>query len=270
MSRPNLTPPAVAKEIARLYVAGQSINQLAPQWKISAGTVHRILVQLGVPRRSRGAVAGCVREGKVGIQRREQMRADLRSGRFSSLTEIARKYGVTRECVRLYAAAAGVTDYTRKVQREARLERKCRARAAREAARETQRKQLARLWQDGVGVREIARAIGLKNKQCASYRICVWRALYPAEFPFRLKRIPKHMRRERERARAVRRKAMEARHATLAKLWRIGASFEEIADVFGMTVNSARAAICRRRHRFPGDFPYRISVRSRGRPNSRE
>ena len=296
MPRSKHVLPADPKKIARLYVAGQSINQLAAQWKISAGAVYRILIELGVPRRPRGAPAGSVLEGKLGIRQREQMRADLRSGRFSSLTEIARKYGVTRECVRLYAAAAGVTNYTQKARREAGLERERRARAAREAARETQRKQLAALWRDGVGVREIARALGFKNKGRAAYQICIWRALYPADFPFRSKGIPEHVRREqqrvrealwkrkraaklarearrkreRERARAVRRKAMEARQATLAELWRIGASFEEIANFFGIAVGSAKVAIRRCRGRSPADFPRRISVRSRGRRNSRE
>ena len=259
-----------SREIARLYLTGGSLHKVAATVKLNAYEVRKILVQAGVPIRSRGAIAGASHVGKLTFQQREQLCADLRSGKFPTMVAIARKYGLSRERVRQNAAAIGVARYSKENRAEAFREKErqreaaaAATRAAREAICERLRKAVARLWQSGVTLREITRVLGFKNLSAANHLISCHRSLSPADFPNRRARraAPEEIQ-ERKRVTvariAARREQSEKRRVRLAELWQTGAMGKEIASALGVRTNAVEQMIRRYRQRWPADFPPRI------------
>ena len=257
------------QEIVRLYLAGHSATGVAALLRAKPSQIYTTLRRLGVPRRPRGHVKGATYNGKLTLQQREQLRADLRSEVFPTLQAIGLKYGVTRETVRLNAAAIGVTRYTIKGRSEtlrehARL-RQAAARAAREAQAAAFRQRLAELWQSGVTPAEIARILDLGTASRANHAIARHRRRFPADFPRRRaapRREPHVLAAERA-ARAVRvaarRAEVERRRALLAALWQRRASRAEISRALGLSVATSRSVLRKYRRRFPADFPPRTA-----------
>ena len=101
-------------EIAKQYKSGLSLQKLAAQNKCSIKAMTDRLREHGVRIRKRGARRGVPTDGKLTIKQREKMREDIRSLKFRFLAQIARKYDVSRECVRQNAEIIGVTRYRNK------------------------------------------------------------------------------------------------------------------------------------------------------------
>ena len=253
------------QEIARLYLAGRSLPDVATELGTTSGIVHNVLVKLGVPRRSVGRPAGRLSPGKITLEQRAELYEDLRSGRFAHMGKIADKYGLSRERVRQFAAKAGVITYTHSVRRVSTENRTRAARAARLSAKEARRKLVAEMWLAGATAAEVGRAIGKSGSSVAGM-IAYYRTQFPADFPVRhLKSNPEEVR-ERERAAvAAKRAALAAqtvreeydRMARLvtAGLLRIGVSPAEIAGFFGINRDAMDTRISRYRKRNPEGFP---------------
>ena len=264
MPRSPLRQKPKPEEIARLYLAGHTLKQVAGRLKIATSQVYDILVRLGVPRRLPGPTRGL----KLTGEQREQMRADLRAGEFPNMAVIARKYGVSREYVRIIAASAGITGYTLKGRVKAARERERKrlaTLAAAATARERQRKRMAQLWQGGASCKKIARILGIRSACAANSLLSYYRKRFPADFPRRgsWNCSPEEMR-ERERARAAKVAQLAARlersrlrRELLAELWQNGATADEIASVFGVTRVAIHGALGYNRRLYPAEFPIR-------------
>ena len=264
---PPFQPPE--QEIVRLYLTGHPGCTVAALLQVTPAQVYSTLRRLGVKRRSRGRVGGSTCDGKLTVQQREQLRADLRSGEFPTLRAIGCKYGVTHEAVRQNAAAIGVTRYTVKERAAAFREQSRRRReaadaahAARQAGIEARRQRLARLWQSGMKTREIAALMGFASEGRVSRAIDRQRLRFPQDFPRRKapKREPHVVAAARAAcaARVAARKAeVERRRVLLAEFWRRRATGAEMAHTLGFSVNICRGMLGKYRQRFPADFPPR-------------
>ena len=252
------------EKITQLYLAGHTLKHVAGLVKISMSQVLDTLVRLGVPRRSRGSTRG----RKLSVKQREQMHVDLRAGEFANMAVIARKYGVSREYVRIIAASAGITGYTLKARVKAARERereRLATLAAAVVARERLRKRMARLWQGGASCKKIAGILGIRSARAAASLVNYYRLKFPADFPRRgpWNCSPEEMReRERERAAkvaqlAARLERSRLRRELLAELWQGGATADEIASVFGVTRVAIHGALAYNRRRYPAEFPIR-------------
>ena len=265
---PPFQPPE--QEIVRLYLAGHPAFKVAALLHTTNFKVYSTLRRLGVKRRSRGRTEGTTYDGKLTVQQREQLRADLRSGEFPTLRAIGRKYGVSHEAVRQNAAAIGLTRYTVKERAAAFREQSRRRReaahaaahAAREAKVEAFRQRLAPLWRSGLKPREIAPLLGFASERGVSRAIARLRLLFPGDFPRRAApgRDPHVAAAERAAcaARVAARKAeVERRRVLLAELWQRRASRAEISRALGLSVDTSRGLLRSYRKRFPADFPPR-------------
>ena len=254
MSKRPIFLQADPQEIARLYLAGLTARQVAHEVKTTVGRVYGALVTLGVPPRPRG-------KRKITLEQREEMREDLRSGRFQSMWMIAEKYGLSRERVRQYAASAGITAYSQKVRSLARQEREREARearAARQVAKEKRREIVGHMWQAGATSADIGRAIGEDPRRVMEI-VAYSRTRFPSDFPARREPRSPAERRERKPTALAAQTAREeydrmARLVT-AGLLRIGVSPVEIAGFFGINRDAMDARISRYRKRNPEGFP---------------
>ena len=246
------------QEIARVYLSGRTIPEVAADLGLLRGTVYNVLKRLGVPRRSVGRPAGRLSHGKITLERRAELYEDLRSGRFRHMGLIADKYGLSRERVRKYAGMAGVVTYTNPVRKVITEKRTREARAARLAAKEARRTMLTRLWQSGASFPEMSRAIGPSPRSISGI-IAHYRRQFPADFPPRRLRSDPAVARERRRAelaeKAARREYQRVSWLLIASLMRRGLSPAEMAGLLGIRRNAMENRISRYRKRNPEGFP---------------
>ena len=265
------------QKIARLYLAGRTAKQVGQEVKTSMSSVYNALKGLGVPRRPKGIISGSpCPQSKVSLKQREELREDLRSGRFRTMWMIAEKYGISRERVRQYAASAGITAYTQPVRALAGQARKREARAAsaaRQVAKEKRREIVGRMWQVGATCTEIGRAIGESRLRVVGF-IAYYRTLSPSDFPVRREIRSTEERRERKRtalaAKAARAEYKRISRAVAGGLLRIGMSQTQIASFLGLSRDSFHKRMHRYRKRYPEEFPpvsksnQRVGVAHRG------
>ena len=239
-----------SEEVARQYLAGHTMQAIAAMLKMSPSAVHHALLRQGVKRRPPGHGLALYRE---------DLHADLRAGGLPTLCAIARKYGLSREAVRLHARAIGVTRYTLQSRAEAARERQRQRQLARDAAdaarraeKEAFRRRVAALWQRGAPCGEIARVLGLASHRRANELIIDLRSRYPAEFPNRppTGRVP-GSNSPKQLAR------LEARRDLLARVWKTCATHAEAACCLGLKMGNYYSQLRRYRRHFPAYFPPR-------------
>lgn len=179
------------EEIARLYLSCKSLKKVAALMKRPTSYVWKALHKLGVPINKRGAPKGTILSGKLTIKQREELRADLRTDKFSSLATIGKKYGVSREYVRQVANKEGIFTYSRihGTPRGVRPPRNLSPeRAALVAAqREALRPRITELWNAGVAVSDIAKELGLETAALIGSYLRYLRYHFPEDFPIRYK-----------------------------------------------------------------------------------
>ena len=220
-----------------------------------------------------GGRPGTKREGKLTCAQRKRMLAELRSYESPTLADIAKKYGVTREMIRVYARKEGITYYNnaqcraRTAQRKAerKAERKAAARdrkAIRDAARAPMLDAIEALWIAGANNEEIFLKTGFRS---AAANMGSLRKRFPGRFPYRRPSGSKAARAKSAPARAARAAALARKKAAyleklqlLETLWNAGASLEEIKRHTGYVYPGS--AVRHFRRLYPGRFLPRQSA----------
>lgn len=261
------------QEVLTRYANGEACAALAKEFGISVGTVYNALHKAGVPVRERGRPQGSESERKLTFAQRKELLADLRAAKHPTLTEIAEKYGISREMARQYAEKAGII-YYRKKERTARTswaiaQRKAAKRELKkieDAARAAQVDAIEALWLAKASDEEISLKTGV---HCTRSKIAWLRRCNPGRFPHRHPNASKEAIAKNAPARAAKAAAIaqekEARRKKiqlLEALWDAGASMMEISRQTGYVRPANIVKLLRERH--PGRFLPRDTTEIKG------
>lgn len=99
-----------AEKLVILYTTGVPVRTLASEHSVSVGTMYSFL-RKNTQLRSRGN-----RRGNIRSEKRRKIEQALKIGAKSSLSEIARSVGVSREYARRIAELSGNTQYRAKTE----------------------------------------------------------------------------------------------------------------------------------------------------------
>jgi len=108
--RLNKIDKSKAEKLVVLYTTGVPVKTLASEHGVSIGTMYSFL-RRNTKMRSRGN-----RRGNVRSEKRRKIEQALKVGAKSSLAEIARSVGVSREYARRIAELTGNTQYRAKIE----------------------------------------------------------------------------------------------------------------------------------------------------------
>ena len=255
------------QQITTRYANGEPVPALAKEFGLSTRRLYTALRRAGAPIRPRGLPPGTELKGKLTVAQREQLVADLRSSKQPTLRAIGKKYGVTREMVRVYAEKAGVT-YYRRAERYARTSWVAAQRKLERQTAERKRKKIKAaalaakldavkaLWLARVSDEEILLKTGVRG---AKTRIADLRKRYPGRFPFRnpnrskdavARNAPAHA--AKAAAVAQKKEAFRQKIQLLEALWDARASLKEISRQTGYV--SPSHTVKALRERYPGRF----------------
>lgn len=201
VNKPPEYPLGLEREIAYLYSEGEvPLSALSEKYGLGYKCLRAILIRQGVKIRGRGEYSKIGSDhpmAKLTKENLEQLKEDLKE--LHSHSELARKYGVSRERIRQLALKFGFPSgrernkLIKKKKREQRAATIQEAKDLRKQAREDRYKYWSTLWQQGLSIKEMAKRLGLKHTS-VGVRIVSLRQMHPDWFPLRQIKIRRSLR----------------------------------------------------------------------------